>query len=317
MEQLDRKIESYKKENDKRDTHSPNGNIMKYRLIGKSNEHTIFVEDREVRALIDTGSMISTLSEEYYALMSNKPELKSLQKDFEIYIICANGETIPYVGYTEVSIRAPFTNGNPILAPILIVPSTEYNKSVPAIIGTNMIRECANQCKQEEIQEVPIEWQTAFSSLSGSSIGTVKSTKKITIQPMETKTITGIIRKQHQFEAAVTEPLDDVNAIPAAVCPRVVSLKNPGKTSRVPVCICNLSAKVLQIPVKSNICQLQEVKVLRNIPVFEGKSFTSASASSVSSSPSASIPEKENKTISQERSLAVASAPSSASVHQY
>ena len=47
-----------------------------------------------MNALIDTGSMISTLSEGFYLSMENKPELKSLDA-FELSITGASGHKIP------------------------------------------------------------------------------------------------------------------------------------------------------------------------------------------------------------------------------
>ena len=52
---------------------------------------------------------------------------------------------------------------------------------------------------------------------------------------------------------------------------------NPGTTSRVPVHIFNMSAKVLTLSSNSTVCQLQEAKVLRspsiskddNLPTME------------------------------------------------
>ena len=47
------------------------------------------------------------------------------------------------------------------------------------------------------------------------------------------------------------------------VCPRVVKLDAVGKYQRVPVRLYNISATRVEIAPKSNLCELQEVKVLR------------------------------------------------------
>ncbi|KAH3793954.1 hypothetical protein DPMN_147482 [Dreissena polymorpha] len=83
----------------------------------------------------------------------------------------------------------------------------------------------------------------------------------ITLKPMETKTARGFIRKIRTVDAAVTEPVEDTYIQKALVCARAVEL---GKFARVPVRICNMSAKIMEIPVKSELCQLSEVNVLRN-----------------------------------------------------
>jgi len=77
---------------------------------------------------------------------------------------------------------------------------------------------------------------------------------------METKTISGFVRKSFDVKSAVTETLENAGSNIPSVCPRVVSLENPGKTSRVPVRVCNLSARVLKIKVNTPICELHEVE---------------------------------------------------------
>ena len=44
----------------------------------------------------------------------------------------------------------------------LVVSNTSYNKEVPCIIGTNVIRDCKKSCTNERI---PSEWQTAFDGI--------------------------------------------------------------------------------------------------------------------------------------------------------
>ena len=95
-----------------------------------------------------------------------------------------------------------------------------------------------------------------------SSIGVVKSTNKfdIQVQPNETITLSGLIRKKEGIEAAVTEETEAVSSR-MGVCSRIVSLDSPGKYQRVRVRLFNMSAKILTIKSSSAIFELQEVKV--------------------------------------------------------
>jgi hypothetical protein len=214
-------------------------------------------------------------------------------KDFNIDIICANGQTIPYLGYIEVLIGLSDCHGIELYAPILIVPATEYNENVPAIIGTNLIREFANLCSRNS-SEVSPEWKSAFISLQCSKVGTVKSTRKIKLHPMEVKTVTGIVRKTSEVESAVTEPIDEFCLGGIAVCPRVVSMKNPGGTSRVPVRLCNITAKTVFIHAKASICELNKVSVLRSVSMFNDESEASTSPTVSSSRSSATTSSVSN-----------------------
>lgn len=250
---------------------------LRQRLIGESSENTIIVENVEVKALIDTGSMVSTISESYYYQMENRPDLQDIN-DFELNVTDANGNEIPYLGYIEAEVRIPNSDITGLFVPLLVVKSTEYNRNIPIIVGTNIIRECARwyDTLSPEGIGVPLEWKAAFEVIGQSCVGKVKATKDITIRPMEVKTVTGFIRKNYDVDSAVTE--DDENAGPdkPTVCPRVVTLSNPGRTARIPVRICNMSAKTITIRAKSTICQLQVVEVLRHAPIFESASSDEA-----------------------------------------
>ena len=107
----------------------------------------------------------------------------------------------------------------------------------------------------------------AFLVLQNGLVGYVKSTndRTIEVQPLQTTCITlsGLMWKVKDVETAVTEPTNHVsNKI--GVCPRVVSLIASCKTQRVQVRIFNISAKTLSIPLKSTLCELQEVTLLRH-----------------------------------------------------
>ena len=66
------------------------------------------------------------------------------------------------------------------------------------VVGTNVIRECWNT--PDHIQEVPKEWKNAFVASKQSGVGVVKSTNAydIKVQPKETLTLSGLVRKNRQ-----------------------------------------------------------------------------------------------------------------------
>ena len=94
----------------------------------------------------------------------------------------------------------------------------------------------------------------------------VKSTNAydIKVQPKETLTLSGLVRKNRQVEAVITEQTEGASTR-IGVCPRIVSLQKIGTSQRVPVRIYNMSAKVLHIKPNSDLCELHDVKVLRHI----------------------------------------------------
>ncbi|KAH3785806.1 hypothetical protein DPMN_163900 [Dreissena polymorpha] len=68
---------------------------------------------------------------------------------------------------------------------------------------------------------------------------------------------------------AVTEPIEDIQCQSAIICPRVVRIDTLGKTASIPVRVCNVTARPIKIKAKQTLCQLSEVKVLREAQIFQ------------------------------------------------
>ena len=239
------------------------------RLVGNSNETTVEFNGIETLALIDSGSQISTISEEFYNSMNPKPVLYSI-KEMGLKVEGAGGHILSYMGTIACTLAVPFLQNQVIETAALVLPTTEYSLKVPVIVGTNAINKCRERC-EKSTGEIPTQWKNAFIALQLSHIGVVKSTNKTTIQvqPNETITVSGFVRKKKSVDSAVTEQTQGASSR-IGVCPRVVSLDKGEKCQRVPVRIFNMSAKVLTIGPKSDLCELHEVKVLRNVdPVAE------------------------------------------------
>ena len=74
-------------------------------------------------------------------------------------VVAADGSPVPYKGYIEADISVPFLSSISFTIPVLIISDTEYNRKVPVIIGTNVIRLCKQSVPEAD---VPAEWQLAF-----------------------------------------------------------------------------------------------------------------------------------------------------------
>ena len=94
------------------------------------------------------------------------PELRNIT-EFGLSIQSAGGAKLPYKGYIEAEISAPFLSNSVFNVPLLVVSDTEYNKDVPIIVGTNVIRLCKASVPT---RDVPVEWQTAFDSMCDDAI---------------------------------------------------------------------------------------------------------------------------------------------------
>ena len=111
-------------------------------MVAPANVGGLLICGVETTGLIDSGSMITPISESFYRAMDPVPELGDTRNfgiDLAVYV--ANGSRLAYCGYIKADVSLPKLG--PIMhgIPILVVKYTEYNKTVPAIIGTNIIRE--------------------------------------------------------------------------------------------------------------------------------------------------------------------------------
>ena len=108
------------------------------KLVGQMSEGTAIINGCKTNALIDTGSQVTTISEDFYD-----------QHLTDCDIVGAGGQKVPFLGYVSVNISFPeheagtYMRGNITFA--LIVPNTTYNQRVPAVIGTNVLRHYASK----------------------------------------------------------------------------------------------------------------------------------------------------------------------------
>ncbi|KAH3747331.1 hypothetical protein DPMN_181756 [Dreissena polymorpha] len=219
-------------------------------MIGDPNLTDIKINGILVKALIDSGYQVSSsITEEFYDNMDHKPELNSMD-DFQKDLKGANGKTVPYTGYIEASIETQLTS-TPILTILLVIPVSQYHGVAPVLLGTNLIR---NIQQFRNTDNLPDGWEAAMMSINP-FIGRVTATKLITLHSMETRTVTGFVRKIKNTDAAITEAFEDEHSHSAIVCPRVVTVNNAGRTSRIPVRICNVTARPIKIKARQCLCQ--------------------------------------------------------------
>ena len=122
------------------------------------------IEDKVCRTLLDTGSMVSTISEDYYLhQLAQSVELHPLTDILQVE--AAGGHQLQYSGYIEVNIRIPETDDIQT-ALLLVVPSTSYHLDTPVLLGTNVISCCLEKMKEGSEfayskKNIPSAWDIA------------------------------------------------------------------------------------------------------------------------------------------------------------
>ena len=115
--------------------------ILVDRLVGSANESEILICGAKTSGLIDTGFMITSIAESFYDFMEHKPVLHDVSElGLSLSVIGAYGSKLPYKGFIEADIYVTSLGNASFVIPVLVVSNTEYNKHVPSIIGTNVIR---------------------------------------------------------------------------------------------------------------------------------------------------------------------------------
>ena len=237
-------------------------------MVGHTNEVEVLINAASCRGLLDSGSMVSSISESFYSALDPKPELHSLT-DFSLDVSSANGSSVPYMGYVVVDIGIPTVDLDPVSVPVLIVQDTKYSSTVPVIIGTNVLNFFKTTAPSDK---VPVEWSDVFSVLSSVHCLPVRclGDMNIRIQPFETRTVMGKVRNVGEMSEAVTEGPD--NSANLSVYPNLVHVKPSSSFCKVPVRMCNMSAHPVVIKPNSLLCHLQDIDVVRRIDPFEASS---------------------------------------------
>ena len=248
-------------------------------MVGSSNECDIMIEGIECKALLDTGSCVSTLSQSFYDSHFKHIPLHPVEDILKLE--CADGSSMPYSGYVTLEITSAGIPSDNIQECIfLVVPETDYNKTVPVLIGTNILDELLLHCKskigENFLQNAALHtsWYLAFRSIfirerelrrNKNRLALIRSAeqKQITIPPNSSITIKGITAKEidHQETCAmIVETEDSVLPSDFDLTPAVITY-NFGKNGLIDVQITNVTTSTFNIPPRAIICELQPVTV--------------------------------------------------------
>ncbi len=134
-------------------------------LIGPMMTTKVTVSGQECEVLLDTGSQVTTITEDFVAshpLLKHQPLKKS-----EVIIEGAGGQPVPYRGFIlmDVVVLGEVIHD----VPAFVVPATTFRRSIPGLLGTNVIRAGRDALHQKcgqrlmrSIQRKSDVWHAAF-----------------------------------------------------------------------------------------------------------------------------------------------------------
>ena len=167
-----------------------------YRLIGEPNQTSVIMENQTVKGLIDSGAQISSIFDKLAKELNL--EVKKLETLLDLEP--TGGGQVPYDGYVEVRLQIPNVQAFDLDVLMLVIPESEYSKSVPITIGTIHIDESINLITDKELKLANRKWQrgiisrkVTFKSLQFKEnkdvlekvTGDVKLTRNVQVSPME------------------------------------------------------------------------------------------------------------------------------------
>lgn len=233
--------------------------------MGPGAVTTVAINDLTFPALLDSGSQVTTIAMETYERHLSHVPLLPL-KDFGLNH--AGGDTLPIHGYISVDLRVPFVKGEKMNVPVLIVPTTAYNRHVPVVVGTNYLMELKklvrNQGASYNQQYVPENWRVAFRCLPDEDgrVAKVKAIRShtIVIPPNETKVVWGLA---HNIPAGRPLLIEEspICHLQTVVMPRIVSFSQSG-TNKVPVYLANMGNKPVKIFPRTLLCELHDADIV-------------------------------------------------------
>lgn len=250
-------------------------------LVGSASEVYIVLEGQTVKALLDTGSTVSTLSLTFYNQYLKHLPLQSITN--LIHIECADGQPLPYIGYIEASVEGkgvPTRREEESIYPILIVPDSNYNQTVPLLVGTNILHHILDDLKSQYgerfLQQANLftPWYLAFRSLTlkekelqrnGNRLAIVKSASAtpIIIPPNTSVTLKGYVDKAIDYTttpAILTETPGSIIPTDLEITPIVTTYQYP-HMNLVDVTVDNVTTMTVQVPSKAIICEMQPVTI--------------------------------------------------------
>ena len=238
------------------------------KLIGRANEEQIMINGHPVTALLDTGSLVTHISEAF--CQTNNIQIKPLDKLVEIE--GTGGDLIKYIGYIEATLTLPLgSHSFEIEALLLVLPSTDYQKRVPIAIGTtitDMAVEYINKSKPENLSK---SWKAVCCTTQSKWLVQaqpenkflIRTSKSVTLPPFSTTTIRGCTKlRSHGMRLNLIAEPSDCTQLPASVqCTPTYYTLEPGST-RVSVGIKNISSRAITIPSRVVVGKLQQARMV-------------------------------------------------------
>ena len=251
-------------------------NSILKRLVGSANEAVIKINGFDCKCLLDTGSQVSTVSED----LCDRLNLTVQPLNNILKLTDAGGSQLYYSGFVEASLHLTDLGDFSIESLLLVVPHTSYHDTVPVLLGKNILDLSFSHLIDQDLSldSLSTAWKTALKTIAhlhSMTLGTVNTTKPVIHPPGGKTTVHALTRASsvgclnilmHVFHiSSINVMVDEPSrGLPGGLIltPVLCKLKPDVKSQRIDAEITNMSKRPVTIPAKHQIGDICTVDFL-------------------------------------------------------
>ena len=181
-----------------------------------------------------------------------------LEVQEELDVEGAGGHPLMYLGVIEAEFKCPGSTMDDLIVPVLVMPSTAYNRRVPAIIGTNVL---------DRVQPHPSlaePWQQALSHLTSAKVQSKEevalySCGYVTLQPQQSTVITARLGAKRSYKHGVLEAAD---SLPGGIRIPQGLIEVDVEDRKVQLCVVNLTEREVYIPKHQKVAVVNSARAI-------------------------------------------------------
>ena len=251
------------------------------KIVGPPAEVCVILEGVRCTALLDTGSQVSTVCEDFYNEHLSYLTIHSLGSLLEIK--GAADQLVPYLGYIEIHLQLPLDDSEADIqaydALALVVPQTSYHKKAPVLIGTNIIRLCYLASRRKfgvDLQKWALSegWQRTYHNFIrvGNALQHTVSSHVPQKIPANCKALIPCTIETSQLQHKITVMTDGGDiSLPAGLLlsSSITDLQPEDTTHTVAVQLVNISEQEVTIPANLPLCQVQRISSIHTKEVTD------------------------------------------------
>ena len=227
----------------------------KCELLGPANEAEVMIGGLMCAALIDTGSMITSVSTNYFK--EHLEDIYPLQPLDSLMVEGAGGENLPYLGYIDAALMVPDCMMEELGVPILVIKDTSYNSRVPVVVGTNVIK----VLKEESISPQNDVWRMAIESMQVNQAVIpampVYTCQQIVVNPDSSIVVSARVSPSKEFMSGIVQPVD---SLPGSLALPQAAVQVDEK--KVYVQLINQTSHTIVIPKHQKIAEVHQASVV-------------------------------------------------------